>query len=185
MFTTDTNVTLNMEEETNVQNVAIYDQEQNDQILTTLQFLDGSVQNDKKLMEHPKEDGTLIVDHVVNDPIQVNLTVIIADNDTPNLNDLNYIYENSIPLVIKVKNELFSNLILSSKPIKADPGYFDKTVYNLTFKEVQEAVTLYVKMSVPQVKNKKNASKVKTGHKQAQPKPSILRQGLNKITGKK
>ena len=50
------------------------------------------------------------------------------------------------------------------------------------------AQTVYVKMSVPQVKNKTNASKIKTGQKQGiktKAKPSILRTWTNKITGRK
>lgn len=167
IFQTATNVILHIKQKVDVQNIAVYDQAENQQILTALQFLDGSVQDDKKLMEHPKEDGTMVVDHVIDDPIQVTLQVIISDDDSSSLNELQDLYKNSTPVIIKMKNELHSNLVMSSKPMKADNSHYNKTVYDLTFKEIQEAVTLYVKMSVPQVKNKKNASKVNTGHKQA------------------
>ena len=78
-------------------------------------------------------------------------------------------------------------MIISSKPVKADPQYYDKTVYDLSFKEVLEAQTQYVKMSVPQVQDAKNASTINVGQKQPIPtnkvKPSVLRAGLNKLTG--
>lgn len=167
IFQTATNVILHIKQKTDVQNIAVYDQSEKQQILTGLQFLDGSVQDDKKLMEHPKEDGTMVVDHVIDDPIQVTLQVLISDDDSSSLNELQDLYKNSTPVIIKLKNELHSNLVMSSKPMKADNAHYNKTVYDLTFKEIQEAVTLYVKMTVPQVKNKKNASKVNTGHKQA------------------
>ena len=170
LFTTATNVILRIKQKTDVQNIALYDQEENQQILTSLQFLDGSVQDDKKLMEHPKEDGTMIVDHVVDDPIVVNIQALLADNDPSILNELQDLYKNCTPIICKIKNELHSNLVMSSKPLKADTQHYNKTVYDLTFKEIQEAQTLYVKMSVPQVKQKRNASKVKTGHKQPQQK---------------
>ncbi len=167
LFQTATNVILHIRQKVDVQNISVYDQDENQQILTGLQFLDGSVQDDKKLMEHPKENGTMVVDHVIDDPIQVTLQVLMSDDDSTSLNELQDLYKNSTPVIIKMKNELHSNLVMSSKPMKADSGHYNKTVYDLTFKEIQEAVTLYVKMSVPQVKNKKDASKVNTGHKQA------------------
>lgn len=185
LLTTATNVVLHIKQKTDVQNIAIYNQNENQQILTGLQFLDGSVQDDKKLMEHPKEDGTMIVDHIIDDPVQVSLQVIISDDNVASLNELQDLYKNSTPVIIKVKNQLHDNLVMSAKPFKADSSHYNKTVYDLTFKEIQEAVTLYIKMSVPQVKQKSNASKVNTGHKQPQPKPSIFRQGLNAITGRK
>lgn len=166
LLTTATNVILHIKQKIDVQNIAIYEQSENQQILTGLQFLDGSAQIDKKLMEHPKEDGTLITDHIVNEPTQVTLQILLSDDDSTSLNQLQDLYNNATPLIIKIKNELHTNLIMSGKPLKADSNHFNKTVYDLTFKEIQEAVTLYVKMTVPQVKQKANASKVNTGHKQ-------------------
>ena len=165
---TATNVVLHIKEKTDVQNITVYDQDKNQQILTSLQFIDGSVQDDKKLMEHPKEDGTIIVDHVIDDPVQVVLQVLISDDDSSGLEELQDIYRKCTPLIIKVKNELHDNLVMASKPMKVDTDHYDKTIYDLTFKEIQVAQTLYVKMSVPQVKQKKNASKINTGHKQPQ-----------------
>ena len=167
LLTTATNFVLHIKQKTDVQNIAIYEQDKNQQILTGLQFLDGSAQIDKKLMEHPKEDGTLITDHIVNEPTQVSLQVLVADDDAISLNELKDLYKNSTPVIIKLKNELHTNLVMSGKPMKADSSHYNYTVYDLSFKEIQEAVTLYVKMTVPQVKQKKNASKVNTGHKQA------------------
>lgn len=167
LLQTATNIVLHIKEKIDVQNIAVYDQEENQQILTSLQFLDGSVQDDKKLMEHPKEDGTMIVDHVVNVPITIALQVLVSDDDSSGLEELQSLYKKCTPVIIKVKNELHDNLVMSAKPLKADKDHYNKTVYDLTFKEIQEAQTLYVKMSVPQVKQKKSASKINTGHKQA------------------
>lgn len=167
LLTTATNFVLHIKSKTDSQNISIYDQDQNEQILTGLQFLDGSAQIDKKLMEHPKEDGTLITDHVVDDPTQVSLQVLLDDDDSSSLNELKDLYGKSTPVIIKLKNELHTNMIMASKPLKVDSSHYNHTVYDLSFKEVQQAVTLYVKMKVPQVKQKKAASKVNTGHKQA------------------
>ena len=180
-LTTATNVILHIKQKIDVQNIAVYDQDENQQILTSLQFLDGSVTDDKKLMEHPKEDGTTIIDHIISNPIQVSLQCLVADDDSSVLEELHDIYRKCTPVIIKVKNELYDNLVMDSMPLKANSDHYNYTVYNLTFKEIQVAQTLYVKMSVPQVKKKANASKINTGHKQ--PQPSIARIGWDKLSG--
>lgn len=171
LLTTATNVVLHIKQKVDVQNIAVYDQDRNQQILTTLQFLDGSVTDDKKLMEHPREDGTMIIDHIISEPIQVSLQCLIADDDSSGLEQLQDIYRKCTPVIIKVKNELHDNLVMASKPMKANSDHYNYTVYDLNFKEIQVAQTLYVKMSVPQVKQKANASKINTGHKQPNLEP--------------
>jgi len=173
LLTTATNIILHIRQKIDVQNIAVYDQEENEQILTSLKFLDGSVTDDKKLMEHPKEDGTMIVDHVIDDPIQITLQCLLADDDSTGLNELHNLYKNCTQVIIKIKNELHDNLVMASKPMKANSDHFNYTVYDLTFKEIQVAQTVYVKMSVPQVKRKANASKINTGHKQISTAASI------------
>ena len=166
-YSTKTNVPLKIKNKAEIKNIKVYDQETNDQIFGNVQYIDASVTDDKKMMEHPIEDGSMIIDHIVNDPKQVSMQLLISDDDYSSLNELLDYYYTSSPVVIKVKNEVFTDLVMSSKPLKVDTNYYDKTTYDLTFKEVQVAVTQYVKMSVPKVKNKKNASKVKVGRKQS------------------
>lgn len=182
ILTTFTNIVLRIKQKADVKNIAIYEQKENTEVFQNIQYLDGSISDDLKVMEHPKEDGTAIVDQVIDDAKTAIVRLIIADDDADSLNEILDYYKNRTPLTIKIKNEIYANFIISSKPLKADVEHYDKTVYDLSFKEVINAQTVYVKMSVPAVKNKKNASKVKTGYKKAQPKPSILRILTNKIT---
>lgn len=188
LLSTFTNLVLHIKQKAVKKNISIFDMEENTEIFTNVQYLDGSIDDHLKMMEHPKEDGTQIVDHVIDDVKQANITVIIADSDTASLNEILDYYQKRTPVIIKIKNEIYSQFVMSAKPLKADSSYFDKTVYELSFKEVINAKTVYVKMDVPKVKNKANASKIKTGHKQGSTqsktsaKPSILRIWTNKIT---
>ena len=188
ILSTFTNIVLHIKQKSDVKNIAIYEQKNNNEVFQNVKYLDGSVSDDLKVMEHPKEDGATIVDHVVDDPKTAAIRLIIADDDVESLNEILNYYKDRTPLTIKIKNEIYSNFIISAKPLKADVEHYDKTVYDLSFKEVMVAKTVYVKMSVPQVKNKTNASKIKTGQKQGiktKAKPSILRTWTNKITGRK
>lgn len=181
LLQTFTNLALHIIQRSKIKNLAIYVQDGNTEALTGALIFDGSATVDKKTMEHPKEDGTVITDHVIDDPSKCNVKLLIYDDDAETLNELMDYYRNSTVLTVKIKNEIFSNLIINSKPLSADSDHYNATVYNISFKEVQEAITQYVEMPLSQVKNPTNASRVKTGHKQAQAQPSILRKGYNWI----
>lgn len=185
MFKTFTNLILHIIQRPKNKNVAIYVQDNNIEALTNALIFEGSATVDKKLMEHPKEDGTVITDHVIDDPSKCNIKLLIYDDDAETLNELMEYYRNSTVLTVKIKNEVFSNLVLNSKPLSADSEHYNATVYNLAFKEVQEAVTQFVEMPQNQVKNPTNASRIKTGHKQPQSQPSILRKAYNWATKSK
>lgn len=182
LFQTFTNLILHIAQRTKDKNLAIYVQDSNVEALVNAKIFEGSATVDKKLMEHPKENGTVITDHVIDDPSQVNIQLLIEDDDATTINELMDYYRNSTVLTVKIKNEVFSNLIINSKPLSASSDHYDSTVYNLAFKEVQEAITQYVEMPQDQVKNATNAGRVKTGQKQPQAQPSTLRKAYNWIT---
>lgn len=191
MVSAATNFILKVSQITETDNIILYNDETKVELLANVKYLDGSVSDDLKVMEHPIESGATIADHVVDDAKSANVKLLIQDEDIDSLNKLLDCYKKRTPIAFRIKNEFYKNFIISSKPLKADVKYFDSTLYELTLKEVMVAQTQYVKMTVPQAKQPKNASTVKSGQKQAQPQaqkkvtPSILRQGFNKITGKK
>lgn len=185
MINSDTNYVLHIKQKMDAKNIAVYNPKNNQEVFTNVLYIDGSATDDLKIMEHPKEDGAAIVDHIIDDAKQATIKFQIDDNDSTSLNEILDLYRSRTPLTVKIKNEIFTNLCISSKPVKAEVSHYNTSIYELSFKEVMEAQTTYVKMSVPQVKQKKNASTVKTGQKKAQSKPSVLRIAFNKITGRK
>ena len=188
LISTFTNIVLHIVQFGKVKNFAIYEQNDTEckEIFTSVDFIDASVQDDVQLMDHPIEDGTVITDHEVKNPNEVSVTVIISDDDSSSLNEINQYYKNGTELIVKAKGEMYTNMVLAAKPFKVGTDYFDKTRYELRFRSIQKAQTQYVKMRAAQVKNKKNTSKQNLGHKQAKstskPKISLLKSGYNAIT---
>lgn len=164
---TYTNVVLHVVLGSRNKNFAIY--KDNNEVLTSVQFIDGSIDVDLNLMEHPLENGAVIADHEVFNPQKGSLTVLVDDDDTSSLSEINEYFHNATLLSVKAKGEMFPNMLISAKPYKVSSNYFNKTVYTLTFRAVQFAQTQYVKMSSDQVKNSKNSSTVKTGQSRAVP----------------
>ncbi|MBQ2284577.1 MAG: hypothetical protein II244_02795, partial [Clostridia bacterium] len=120
MITTDTNYILHIEKETDAKNIAIYNPENNQEVFQNVLYIEGSSTDDLKMMEHPKEDGTAIVDHIVDDAKQASIKIQIDDDDSSSINELLDFYRNRTLLTVKIKNEIYTNLCISSKPVKAD-----------------------------------------------------------------
>lgn len=169
LLQTATNIILHILQKTDSKNIVIANPKNNNEVLTNVQYIEGHGSDDLRMMEHPIEDGSMIVDHIIDDPKSATVKIKIDDEDSSSLSELQNLYKNRTPLVLKIKNEIYPNLCISSKPVSATVENFNSSVYDLTFKEVQEAQTVYVKMKMPAVKNKKNASTIKTGHKVAKP----------------
>lgn len=187
LLQTATNIILHILQKVDAKNISISNPKTNRAVLTNVQYIEGHGSDDLKMMEHPIEDGSMIVDHIIDDPKSATVKIKIDDEDSASLSELQDLYKNRTPLVLKIKNEIYPNLCISSKPVSAAVENFNSSVYDLTFKEAQEAQTVYVKMKVPDVKNPKNASTIKTGQKVVKPKPkgSILRQAADKLRGVK
>lgn len=158
---TITNVILRIVQNLKNKNFAVY--KDNDEVLKGVQFLDGSVDDDAKLMDHPLENGAVITDHVVFNPNKASFSIIVDDDEQGALSEINEYYRNATPLTIKAKGELFPNMVICAKPFKMSSNYFNKTAYSLSMRAIQVAETQYVKMTTEQVKNPKDSSTVKSG----------------------
>lgn len=158
---TFTNIVLHVALGTRNKNFAIY--KENNEVLTSVQFTEGGIDNDLKLMDHPLESGAIITDHEVFNPQKASLTVIVDDDDVSSLAEINEYFHDGTLLTIKAKGEMYPNMVICAKPYKVSSNYFNKTVYTLSFRTVQFAETQYVKITPQQTKKAKHASTVKTG----------------------
>ncbi len=135
------------------------------EVLSNLEIDDVSYEDNAKIFEHPIETGEVITDHIIFDPNSVSIQAYISLDDTSTLEELEYLYQNTIPLQIRANNKVLSNAIISSKPFKISANHFDKTLYNISFKQIQEVTPVYVTMK--NASNASNTSRVNSGVKQA------------------
>ena len=163
---TATNIILRVAQNLKNKNFAVY--KDNVEVLTQAQFVEGSIDDDVSLMEHPLESGAVIVDHEVFNPKKGSLSILIDDEDQSSLSELNKYYQSGTALTIKAKGEMFPNMVICAKPFRVSADHFNKTLYSLSFRAVQVADTQYVKMNTNQVKNSKDASTLKLGQKSPQ-----------------
>lgn len=151
------------------------DKDKPQEVLGDLEVINVNLEDSIKLFEHPLETGAVITDHMIVDPNSVNLEAIIANDDTNTLKELEYLYLNGIPLMLRVNNKIVPRALIKDKPFAISADIFDKTKYNIVFRQEQEVDPVYTAMPPKKVRKKSNASRVNSGVKQAQPvKHTIL-----------
>lgn len=136
----------------------------NTEVLTGLEIERCNAEISSKLFEHPIETGALIADHRILNQTIVSLQAYIAIEDVQTLNELNYYYLEGIPLKIRAGNNVIKNACIATQPFEITGSRLDKTLYSITFKEVQEITPVYVGLS--NARRASNASRVNSGQKQ-------------------
>ena len=171
---TATNVLLRIVNAVNSRRVAVFDNN-NNRILQRMEITACDVQDSKKVFEHPIEDGSVIVDGIVDSPLEVTLEALIYDDDVETISALNNLYDDSTLIQVRTKGEVHTNLIIAQKPRRLSSAYINKREYSIQLKEVLFAQVQYVSENVPRANtpaNPKNANTVKGGQKTAS--PSVL-----------
>lgn len=155
------------------------DKDKPEEVLSGLQILDITFEDSIKLFEHPIETGAVVTDHMIIDPNQVSIQAYISNDDAETLKELEYLCLNGIPLKLRVQNKIIPRTVIKGKPFKVSGAYFDKSPYNISFREEQEVMPVYTAMPPQKVRNKTNSSRVNSGVKQAKPvKKSWLKSAL-------
>lgn len=136
------------------------------EVLKGLYIAHVSVENQKKIFEHPIETGAIIVDHEILEAKKVNIQAYISLDDSDTLTELEQLYIDGTLLIIRADNRIIENMLIASQPFEITGSVFDKTLYSISFKEAQTVTPQYVAM--PKTSNKANTSRVNSGVKQAQ-----------------
>ena len=136
------------------------------EVLPDLQVARVSFEDSAKLFEHPLETGSTVTDHEIFDPCKINIQAYISNTDTGTLSVFENYYLSGATLKIRAGNKIVEKAVISSKPFELTSDVFDKTLFNISFREIMEVTPTYVKMS--KAANPSNSSTVNSGVKQAE-----------------
>lgn len=153
-----------------------------EEVLPNLEITRITNEDQLKLFEHPLETGTLVVDHAILEPKQTTIQAYISIDDETTLRELEQLYLSTTKLTVRNENNIVKNMLIKSKPKEITSDVLNKTLYSITFREAQEVEPVYVNMPSRKVANKRTASRVSGGVKQAKP---VNRSWLKDIFTKK
>jgi hypothetical protein len=115
--------------------VGVFDANFN-QVFTKARILKPVVKPSAKGMEHPLESGKTVTDHVIIEPLQLDLTMIITGFDLSNTYEeiFNY-FHNFTLFTVQTKTTNYSNLYILEMPHEESPDQFDAVSIVLSFKQ--------------------------------------------------
>ncbi len=117
--------------------VAIFD-ENLAQVFREARALKATVKETSELMKHPLETGSVIIDHRIILPIEIDLSVIIQSEDYQSVyQQIRQYYQNGTFLIIQTKTGVYENMVIASMPHDETTEMYDTVPIALRLREVQ------------------------------------------------
>lgn len=151
-----------------VDTVAVFTQDF-EQLFKAARAMKAVVKEQAKLMEHPVENGSIITDHRIVLPVEIELTLILTSDDYRQVyKSIRQYYLNGTLLVVQTRSDIYKNQMIESMPHEEDTTQYDVLPLILNLKQVQFAQAQYG--VVPQ--NPTNANTVERGAQQGTEAPT-------------
>lgn len=133
-----------------------------------------TVYEDASLMEHPLEDGSVIADHIVIEPLEIEMPCVIAGEleYRTTYAALKTAFTTGTLLTVVTRTGVYPNMVLTSIPHQETPKSFNAIEMNLRLRHAVFVKPKSTKLPASQTQDPKQASTIKTGQKQTTPTPA-------------
>lgn len=150
--------------------VAIYRAEDMSQVMSALRPLSASIFETAELMEHPVEDGSMIADHLVLNPTDVELPCVVQAVDIPAvIDEARELHVGGVLLTVQTRSGSVLNMVLTAIPREETPASLDAPNVLLRLRQARFVEAEYGELKAGQVQEPKNASTTARGQQPARP----------------
>lgn len=147
--------------------VGVYKQDTLVQVFSKARPIKAEIKEEAKVMEHPLEDGSTVVDHRIILPVEIELSLVLLYGEYREVyQEIKQIYLNGDLLSAHTKTSVYNNLIIAALPHQEDADMFDAVALALKLREVQFVQT---KSSAIVPLKPKNKATVDRGTQQPKP----------------
>lgn len=123
-----------------------------------------SIREECKPMEHPVEDGTVITDHRVIQPVEIEVPLVLSSSDYKSVYQaIRTAYLAADLLTVQTKVGSYGNMLIVKIPHEESADIFDGIQLAMSLKEVKIVTASVGKLPTSAVKHKRNASKQNRG----------------------
>jgi hypothetical protein len=137
-----------------------------------------------RAMKHPLETGASVTDHIVFDPIQIELGVILDPVDYQDTyQQILNLFKAPQTVTILTKTSSYQNMLMTAPPYDEVPEMFDTIAVAMKFEEAIFVQAQYAQLPATSVAKKSNASTVKTGQQTATPATPDAAQSIASYLG--
>ena len=164
--------------------IAIFNQDYS-RVFKNADIMDVRVKEDARTMEHPVEDGTIITDHRIILPVEIEIVVSLLSADYPSVyNQIRQNFYDSELFTIQTRTGTYENQMITSLPHAESSEVMNGIVMTLNFRQVLivTAVTVYA------AKNASDSDTVNRGTQQGTPandsQTGKATSGLFNVSGK-
>lgn len=122
--------------------VGVYDVDFN-QVFPEARPLKASVSDEALFFKHPLESSATRADHVIFQPIDVAMSVIMSGDDYESVyQQIKQIYRSQTQLIVQTKTDTYENMYIQSIPHEESPANYDSIIMNIILKETKLAATV-------------------------------------------
>jgi len=141
--------------------------------------LTASVYETSELMEHPLEAGSVIADHIVNTPIEINLPMVVVGDDAyrSTYQAIRAVYKAGMILTVVTKTGSYPSMCLMEMPHEENPDHDNAILIDLRFREARFVQPQSGALTSKQTKDAKQTSTA--------PRGAQLTKAANASTGSK
>jgi hypothetical protein len=121
--------------------IGIYDSNFNQVFLDT-KFMKASVLDTSQIFSHPLEDGSQTIDHKIANPIEIELSIILAGNDYRNTyKSLKKLDTDATTLTIQTRTDVYPDMLIYSLPYEEDAEVGNGIKLTVSLKQIQRGTT--------------------------------------------
>ncbi|EAO0065962.1 hypothetical protein GPN87_003093 [Salmonella enterica] len=114
------------------------------QVFADARPMKASVKEESKVMQHPVENGTSVVDHRVLAPVEIKLSMLLTGDSYRNTyQQIKQYYLRAELFTVQTTADTYQNMLIASIPHEESPELSDAIAMEITFSELKIAATKY------------------------------------------
>jgi len=119
-----------------VDRVAIFDKSYN-QLFQQAKSIKVVVKENSKLMEHPVETGSVITDHRIILPTEIEMSLILSSSDYADVyKSIRQYFYNATLLNIQTRSAIYTNQLIEALPHEENPEMYDVITIALSLRQI-------------------------------------------------
>lgn len=122
-----------------------------------------SVQESKRVTKFTVEDGTVRNDHIVDDPVEIEIQFVIADELQSRFSELQQTFNDRRLVTIQTKSAVYPSMVVQGLPQEQDNDRADAITVNVRFSQWREIAPEFGTLTMQDVDRAEQSDTVNRG----------------------
>lgn len=122
-----------------------------------------TVRESKRVTKYTVEDGTVRNDHIVDDPIEIEIQFIITDELQSQFSELQQTFNDRQIVTVQTKSSVYPSMVVEEIPQEQDNERYDAITVDVRFSQWRETVPEYGTLTQQDVDRAEQSDTVNRG----------------------